>query len=197
MRNRIAAGKTKLCVIKEFRCYEKSKKAGSRRELNPQHLWLEPPMLCHWAMTAGQPPAITILYMYCTGGTECLSHTPSNHSVCTVCTITTLLGINRKILSIRREPMLSGFLTLNAQSILPHNESKGVRCYEAKIEESEKADSHRESNPGHIWLEPPVLCHWAMTARQPCAHCKNIGVTSTIFGHLSWMPVVYVTCHKF
>ena len=33
------------------------------------------------------------------------------------------------------------------------------RCYEAKIEESEKASSRRESNPGHLWLEPPVLCH--------------------------------------
>ena len=33
------------------------------------------------------------------------------------------------------------------------------RCYEAKIEESEKVGSRRESNPGHLWLEPPVLCH--------------------------------------
>ena len=33
------------------------------------------------------------------------------------------------------------------------------RCYEAKIEESEKAASHQESNSGHLWLEPPVLCH--------------------------------------
>ena len=33
------------------------------------------------------------------------------------------------------------------------------RCYEVKIEESEKAGSRRESNPGHLWLEPPVLCH--------------------------------------
>ena len=23
--------------------------AGSRRELNPGHIWLEPPVLCHWA----------------------------------------------------------------------------------------------------------------------------------------------------
>ena len=30
------------------------------------------------------------------------------------------------------------------------------RCYEVKTEESEKAGSHRESNPGHLWLEPPV-----------------------------------------
>ena len=29
------------------------------------------------------------------------------------------------------------------------------RCYEAKVEEDEKAD--RESSPGHLWLEPPVL----------------------------------------
>ena len=33
------------------------------------------------------------------------------------------------------------------------------RCYEAKIEESEKGGSRQESNPGHLWLEPPVLCH--------------------------------------
>ena len=25
------------------------------------------------------------------------------------------------------------------------------RCYEVKIEESEKAGSRRESNPGHLW----------------------------------------------
>ena len=31
-------------------------------------------------------------------------------------------------------------------------------CYEAKIEESEKAGSRRELNPEHLWLEPPVLC---------------------------------------
>ena len=32
-------------------------------------------------MTTGQPPALTIFSMYCTGGTECLSCTPCNHSV--------------------------------------------------------------------------------------------------------------------
>ena len=46
----------------------------------------------------------------------------------------------------------------SAQSILPHAE---FVCYEAKIEESEKAGSCWESNPGHLWLELPVLCHWA------------------------------------
>ena len=40
-------------------------------------------------------------------------------------------------------------------------------CHEAKIEESEKAISHRESNPGHLWLEPPVLC---TEPRQPDDH---------------------------
>ena len=30
---------------------------------------------------------------------------------------------------------------------------------EAKIEESEKASSRQESNPGHLWLELPVLCN--------------------------------------
>ena len=32
---------------------------------------------------------------------------------------------------------------------------------------SEKAGSRQESNPGHLWLQPPVLCYSAMTARQP------------------------------
>ena len=38
------------------------------------------------------------------------------------------------------------------------------RCYEAKIDKSEKDGSCWESNPGHFWFEPPVLCCWAMTA---------------------------------
>ena len=33
------------------------------------------------------------------------------------------------------------------------------RCYEAKLKESEKAGSCQESNPRHLWLEPPMLCH--------------------------------------
>ena len=31
-------------------------------------------------------------------------------------------------------------------------------CYEVKSEK-EKAGSRSESKPGHLWLEPPVLCH--------------------------------------
>ena len=31
-----------------------------------------------------------------------------------------------------------------------------IKCYEAKIEESEKAGSYQESNPGHFWLELPL-----------------------------------------
>ena len=38
-------------------------------------------------------------------------------------------------------------------------EIKKFRFYEAKIEESEKAGSCWELNPGHLWLEPPVLCY--------------------------------------
>ena len=44
------------------------------------------PVLCYWATTTRQPPAlyicdiciaqVAILYVYCTGGTEMLSHTP-------------------------------------------------------------------------------------------------------------------------
>ena len=89
------------CLMLEIKEYEakieESEKASRHRESNQGHLWLEPPLLCHWATTTGQPPTLTIFYMYCTGGTECLSHTPGSHSACTV---RTLLGVNRKILSI-------------------------------------------------------------------------------------------------
>ena len=44
-------------------------------------------------------------------GLKCLSCTPGSHSACAV---RTPLGVDRKILSIRREPMLSRFLSLNA-----------------------------------------------------------------------------------
>ena len=86
-------------------------------ESNPGYLWLEPPVLCHWAMTTSSPWTLTILYMYCTNGAEYLSHTSDSHSVCAM---RTLLGVDWKILYIRKEPMLNGFLTLGAQNILPH-----------------------------------------------------------------------------
>ena len=49
---------------------EESEKRPAATRSQTQDTWLEPPVLCHWATTTGQPPALTILYMYCTGGTE-------------------------------------------------------------------------------------------------------------------------------
>ena len=114
-------------TINEFRCYEarikESEMAGSCRKSNPGLLWHEPPVLYHWATTAKQPPTLTIVYMYCMGGTDNPSRTPGSHSVCAV---RTLLRVNWRIIFIRKEPMLSGFLTLNSQSILPHVGNKWV-----------------------------------------------------------------------
>ena len=114
-------------TINEFWCYEarieKSEMAGSCRKLNPGLFWLEPPVLYHWATTAKQPPILTILYMYCMGSTDYPSRTPGSHSVCAV---RTLLRVNWRIIFIRKELILSGFLTLNSQSILPHAGNKWV-----------------------------------------------------------------------
>ena len=46
-----------------------------------------------------------------------LNRTLGSHSVCAV---RTLLGVDWKILSIRKEPMLNGFLTLNAHTVAEH-----------------------------------------------------------------------------
>ena len=86
-----------------------------------------------------------ILYVYCTGGTDCLSRTPGNHRQNTV------RGW-RKILSIKREPMLNSFLTLNAQSILPHT-GNTFRCYKAEIKESAE---HWRLKPEASWVRLPV-----------------------------------------
>ena len=45
-----------------------------------QMFWLKMKHRLRWATTTGQPPTLTILYMYCTGGTECLSRRPTSHS---------------------------------------------------------------------------------------------------------------------
>ena len=61
------------------------------------------------------------------------------------------------------------------------------RYPEAKTEKSEKASSHRESNLGYLWLETPVLWHWAMTTEQPSTILSSIWlpVTASIFTFLS------------
>ena len=56
-------------------------------------------------------------------------------------------------------------------------------CYEAKIEESEKANSHQESNPGHPWLEPPVLCHSAISKGVTCGRGKSVTCRTTGKSH--------------
>ena len=88
-----------MLEIKEFRCYEAKIEESERPVVawgrtHAGQLWLQPPVFCHWATSAEQPPTPTILYMYCTGGTQCLSHTPGSHSVCA---IKTPLGVDQKI----------------------------------------------------------------------------------------------------
>ena len=91
-------------------------------ESNSGHLWLELPML-DLPLSHDSLPTLTILYMYCTGSIECLSCTPGSHSVCAV---RIPLGVDQKFLSIKREPMLSDLLTLNAQNIMLHTRNKEI-----------------------------------------------------------------------
>jgi len=54
-------------------------------EPNPGYTWFVQPVLSHWATTTEQPPALTILYIYCTCATEMpRSHTWHPHSTSTV-----------------------------------------------------------------------------------------------------------------
>ena len=140
---------TQICIHSTLACCDLQKCSlfgthstvfRSRTSAHAGHLWLKPPSALPllfasvllpilWThiyilkssverdMTTRWPPTLTILYMYCTVGTECHSHTPGSHSVCVV---RTPLGVDWKIFSSGKKPMLSGFPTLNAQSTLPH-----------------------------------------------------------------------------
>ena len=68
------------------------------------------------------------------------------------------------------------------------------RCYETKIEKSEKAGSRRESNPGHLGLELPVLCHWATTAKhwrlKPEVSWVWLPMTASLFAFLYFYLII-------
>ena len=72
-----------LDVLRWNRGKYKGQKSPGIEPRTPCLMW---PVFCHWATTTGQPPAlyicdiwiaqVVILYVYCTGGTDMLSHTP-------------------------------------------------------------------------------------------------------------------------
>ena len=101
--------------IDEFRCYmyeakiEESEKPAVTRSRTQDTSGLSRQYSATEAQQPDnhQPPQS---FISTTLGTECLSRIPGSHSVCV---IRTPLGVDRKILSVRKEPMLSGLLTLN------------------------------------------------------------------------------------
>ena len=82
---------------------------------------------------------------------KCLSLTPGSHSACAV---STPLGVDQKILSVGKEPMLSGFLTLNAEYA---TEALSTTCA-VYIENCEGwwLSDCRASVAEHWWLKPEV-----------------------------------------
>ena len=67
-------------------------------------------------------------------------------------------------------------------------EIKEVRCYEMKTEESEKAGSHRESNPGQpsAWVASPGLDSWWL----PAFSLPHFHLTSKfLHSYLVWLHV--------
>ena len=108
--------------------------------------------LSHDSWTATNPPPLKkILYLSCTGGTDCFSP----HLAATQYVPSELhWGLTGEF---SKEPMLSDFVHSRCFEHLTNagNRINIFRCYEA---ESEKDDmySHQESNSGHVWLELPL-----------------------------------------
>ena len=55
------------------------------------------------------------------------------------------------------------------------------------VEESEKAGSCQESNPGHLWFEPSLLCHWATTAGWPPGCRGSVAEHWQLKPEVSWV----------
>ena len=88
---------------------EESEKAGSHRELNPGHLTYAVSALpLRLRQTDNYKPSQSSICIAQVG----LRNVSVVHLA--VCAVKTPLGVDWKILSVRREPMLSGFLSLNA-----------------------------------------------------------------------------------
>ena len=136
--------------------------AVARSQTQDMHLWLEPPVQdlppSHNSRTTTNPHNPP--YMYCTGGTECLSRTPGSHSVAMYRQNSgrgwpenSLLyeGTHAECFSHSKCSEHLACLTL---------ETNGFRCYEAKIEENEKAGSHWESTQDTSGLSRQCsICH--------------------------------------
>ena len=76
-------------------CEVKERQVGGRWRLKALLLFaLSMCVVIKLTRTTRQPPALTILYRYCTGGSECLSHTPGSQSVCAV---RTQSGVGQKL----------------------------------------------------------------------------------------------------
>ena len=76
-----------------------------------------------------QPPGLTILHTYCTGGTECSSYTPGGHSVRPA---RTSWGVNWRFISVRK------------RNILPQLEERHIYCCEVK-------ETTELWTPSHNW----------------------------------------------
>ena len=77
------------------------------------------------------------------------------------------------------------------------------RCYETKIEASEKAGSCRESNPGHLWRIvrgggcPAVVAQWQSTGgssqRYPGFDSRRLPAFSLLYFHLITSKFIYTS----
>ena len=96
-----------------------------------------------------QLPAPTVYYMYCTGGTEMPQlHTRQPLSMCCQ---NSIRGQPENSLHQERTHAEWFSQCKCLELLIASRWNKEIfRCYEAKIEESEKAVSCRESNPGHL-----------------------------------------------
>ena len=117
--------------------------AGSRRESNPGHLACAASAL---PLSYDNWPALTILYMYCTGGTE-MSQLQTWQPLSMCCQNSVW---DQPENSLHQERTYAEWFSQSKCSEHLASCWNKFRCYEAKIEESEKAGSHLESNPGHL-----------------------------------------------
>ena len=100
-----------MLELNEVRCYEaESLAATGSQTQNTSGLSRQCSATELWQPDNHLPPQSSV----------CTAQVVLNASVVHLAATKNSLGVNQKILSIRKEPILSGFSHSNAQSILPH-----------------------------------------------------------------------------
>ena len=158
------------------------------------------PVFYHWAMTNRKPPALTILYLYCTGGAEMPgSHHLAAHSACA---IKLRYGLTGKF-SPPLEMLESSCLMLEIERFLFHifrgdcAWSKMIQTHHILLQEESGLHPFTcFSFPSFKFMWAASYCHYSITTVEPPLKGHPWNKDTWLIRTLDWVPTLYKYWNK-